>query len=346
MAIMVQSFRDSVIDWLDVVLPADLYLRAPSGGGSAAFSPPMQSTLKTVQGISRIEFLRSRELILDPQRPAVVLLARRIDLQHPESGLPMTGPTVKNPAGSIPIWVSEPLARRDGLRPGMQMVLPLGGTSNFFIAGVWRDYSRQHGSIVIQAEDYRRLTADDSVSDAAIWLEPGANADSVSAKIQSVLPADARFDLRSSTQIRTLSLTVFDRSFAVTYALEAAAIGVGILGVAAAFGGQSLARRREFGILRHLGATRNQLRQQITIEALTIATLGVIWGGMVGAAIAAILVFQVNPQSFHWTMNWSMPWGLLLATGLTLIGAAVMAARLATRQALEESPANAVREDW
>ena len=346
MAIMVQSFRDSVIDWLEVVLPADLYLRAPSAGGSAAFSPTMQSTLQKIQGISRIEFLRSRELILDPQRPAVALLARRIDLQHPESGLPMTGPTVKNPAGSIPIWISEPLARRDGLRPGMQMVLPLDGASTFFIAGIWRDYSRQHGSIVIRAEDYRRLTADDSVSDAAIWLEPGVNADSVSANIQSVLPADARFDLRSSAQIRTLSLTVFDRSFAVTYALEAAAIGVGILGVAAAFGGQSLARRREFGILRHLGATRSQLRQQITIEALTIATLGVIWGGCVGAAIAAILVFQVNPQSFHWTMNWSVPWGLLLATGLTLIGAAVLAARLATRQALAESPSNAVREDW
>jgi putative ABC transport system permease protein len=125
MAIMVQSFRDSVVDWLDVVLPADLYLRAPSAGGSAAFSPTVQSKLQEIQGISRIEFLRSQELILDPQRPAVALLARRIDPQHPESGLPMTGPTIKNPAGSIPIWISEPLSRRDGLRPGMQMVLPL-----------------------------------------------------------------------------------------------------------------------------------------------------------------------------------------------------------------------------
>lgn len=346
MAIMVQSFRDSVIDWLDVVLPADLYLRAPSAGGSAAFSPTIQSTLQDIQGISRIEFLRSRELILDPKRPAVVLLARRLDPQHPEAGLPMTGPTIKSPAGTIPVWISEPLARRDGLSPGMTIALPLEGTSTFVIAGVWRDYSRQHGSIVIQAEDYRRLTADDSVSDAAIWLDSGANPDSVSARIQAALPADARFDLRSSAQIRALSLTVFDRSFAVTYALEAAAIGVGILGVAAAFGGQSLARRREFGILRHLGATRQQLSQQITIEALTISALGVVWGGVVGAAIAAILVFQVNPQSFHWTMNWSVPWVLLVATGLTLIAAAVLAARLATRQALDEPAPQAVREDW
>ena len=346
MAIMVQSFRDSVIDWLDVVLPADLYLRAPSAGGSAAFSPAMQSELRKTQGISRIEFLRSRELILDPERPAVALLARRIDPQHPESALPMTGPAIRIPADSIPIWISEPLARRDGLRPGMQMALPLGGASTFLIAGIWRDYSRQHGSIVMRAEDYQRLTADDSVSDAAIWLESDANADLVSTQIQSVLPDDARFDLRSAAQIRSLSLTIFDRSFAVTYALEAAAIGVGILGVAAAFGGQSLARRREFGILRHLGATRSELRLQITFEALAISTLGVVWGGLVGAAIAAILVFQVNPQSFHWTMNWSVPWGLLVATGLALIGAAVLAARLATRQALDESPSNAVREDW
>jgi putative ABC transport system permease protein len=217
---------------------------------------------------------------------------------------------------------------------------------SFVIAGVWRDYSRQHGSIVIGAGDYQRLTGDDSVSDAAIWLEPGADANTVTGAVQASLPSDARFDLRSAAQIRSLSLTIFDRSFAVTYALEAAAIGVGLIGVAAAFGGQALARRREFGILRHLGATRAQLRQQIMLEAGTIATLGVLWGGVVGSAIAAILVFQVNPQSFHWTMNWSVPWGLLLATGTILIGAAMLAALLATRQALTESPVNAVREDW
>jgi putative ABC transport system permease protein len=177
----------------------------------------------------------------------------------------------------------------------------------------------------------------------------GASAEAPEAQVEAALralPGGAALDMAGPGEIRKVSLRVFDRSFAVTYALEAADIGVGILGVAAAFGGQSLARRREFGILRHLGATRSQLRQQITIEALTIATLGVIWGGMVGAAIAAILVFQVNPQSFHWTMNWSVPWGLLLATGTILIGAAMLAARLATRQALTESPVNAVREDW
>jgi len=381
MAIMVQSFRDSVVDWLDGVLPAELYLRAPSGGGSAAFSPAMQASLRAVPGIARIEFLRSRELILDPQRPAIALLARQINRNNPGADLPLTGATIEVPSGAIPIWISEPLARRDGLQPGMTMQLPLMAPRNasappptgvdrpgvkqeatqiapsrdttepreipsFVIAGVWRDYSRQHGSIVIGAGDYQRLTGDDSVSDAAIWLEPGADANTVTGAVQASLPSDARFDLRSAAQIRSLSLTIFDRSFAVTYALEAAAIGVGLIGVAAAFGGQALARRREFGILRHLGATRAQLRQQIMLEAGTIATLGVLWGGVVGSAIAAILVFQVNPQSFHWTMNWSVPWGLLLATGTILIGAAMLAALLATRQALTESPVNAVREDW
>jgi len=381
MAIMVQSFRDSVVDWLDGVLPAELYLRAPSGGGSAAFSPAMQAGLRAVPGIARIEFLRSRELILDPQRPAIALLARQIDRNNPGADLPLTGATIEVPSGAIPIWISEPLARRDGLQPGMTMQLPLMAPRNasvppppgvdrpgvqreatqiaqsrdttepreipsFVIAGVWRDYSRQHGSIVIGSGDYQRLTGDDSVSDAAIWLEPGADANTVTGAVQASLPSDARFDLRSAAQIRSLSLTIFDRSFAVTYALEAAAIGVGLIGVAAAFGGQALARRREFGILRHLGATRVQLRQQIMLEAGTIATLGVLWGGVVGSAIAAILVFQVNPQSFHWTMNWSVPWGLLLSTGTILIGAAMLAAMLATRQALTESPVNAVREDW
>lgn len=42
LTVMVASFRDSVTHWLDVVLPADLYVRAAMGTGAAdtVFFPP------------------------------------------------------------------------------------------------------------------------------------------------------------------------------------------------------------------------------------------------------------------------------------------------------------------
>jgi putative ABC transport system permease protein len=349
MAIMVQSFRQSVADWLDNVLPADLYLRAAAAGNQGALDAGLQERLKAVSGIAKIEFLRHRELIIDPERPAVALLVRDIDPADPGAKLPLIGAALAVSPGKVPLWVSESLARRNQLQIGAPYSLPLGGAgaaTEFIIAGVWRDYARQHGAISISRNDYQRLTGDNSVSDAAIWRTPGAAEDSVIAAVRATLPPNAPFEIRSASDIRALSLRIFDRSFAVTYALEAAAIGVGLIGIAAAFGGQALARRHEFGVLRHLGASRRTLRWQLAIEAAAIAAIGTIWGALIGVAIAGVLIEWVNPQSFGWTMQWSMPWALLAATAITLISAAVLAALWASRSTLSADPVRALREDW
>jgi len=349
MAIMVESFRSSVSQWLDTVLPADLYLRAPSAGGSGGFDATTQARLAQTPGVARIEFLRSRELLLDPQSPAVALLARPLDTSNPAASLPILGSALATAecaaAGKIPIWISEPLAHRLKIKVGDPLALPIGAgeATPGTVCGVWRDYARQNGAIVIDAQTYRRLSGDGSVSDAAIWLTPNAQAETVAQAVRTALPRGAPIELRSANDLRALSLTIFDRSFAVTYALEAAAILVGLLGVAAAFGGQALARRQEFAVLCHLGGTTELLRQQIAIEAALIAGLGVLWGGAIGAAIAAILIFKVNPESFHWTMTWSLPTGLLFVTALGLLLAAVFAARLGTGITLQRGPLQAVR---
>ena len=279
----------------------------------------------------------------------MALLVRDIDPADAGAKLPLIGAALTVSPGKVPLWVSESLARRNQLQIGAPYSLPLGGAgaaNEFIIAGVWRDYARQHGAISISRNDYQRLTGDNSVSDAAIWRTPGAAEDSVIAAVRATLPPNAPFEIRSASDIRALSLRIFDRSFAVTYALEAAAIGVGLIGIAAAFGGQALARRHEFGVLRHLGASRRTVRWQLAMEAAAIAAIGTIWGALIGVAIAGVLIEWVNPQSFGWTMQWSMPWALLAATAITLISAAVLAALWASRSTLSADPVRALREDW
>jgi putative ABC transport system permease protein len=82
------------------------------------------------------------------------------------------------------------------------------------------------------------------------------------------------------------------------------------------------------------------------MEAAAIAAIGTIWGALIGVAIAGVLIEWVNPQSFGWTMQWSMPWALLAATAITLISAAVLAALWASRSTLSADPVRALREDW
>ncbi|HYE40875.1 MAG TPA: ABC transporter permease, partial [Ramlibacter sp.] len=215
----------------------------------------------------------------------------------------------------------------------------------FFVAGVWRDYARQFGAVQIRAEDYRALTGDMEVTDAALWLREGASAGEVIGRLRA-LPFGASLELSEPGEIREMSLAIFDRSFAVTYLLEAVAIAIGMSGVAATFSAQTLARAREFGMLRHVGVTRGQVLGILAAEGLLLAVLGVACGFALGFAISLVLVYVVNPQSFHWTMELHLPWALLGSVALALVVASVVTALVSGRFALSGGPLRAVREDW
>ena len=153
-------------------------------------------------------------------------------------------------------------------------------------------------------------------------------------------------EFASASSIRAISLRIFDRSFAVTYWLQAVAIGIGLFGVAASFSAQVLARRKEFGLLVHLGLTRGQVLRVVALEGAAWTTLGAAAGLALGMAVAVVLVKVVNPQSFHWTMDLSLPTGRLLALGAAVVLAGTLTAWLSARAAAGRDAVLAVKEDW
>jgi putative ABC transport system permease protein len=346
MGIMVASFRVSVDDWMLHILPADLYLRTATGGNTGAFGPDEQAALSRLPQASRAAFLRTRPVSLDPARPNIVLVARDIDAADPGRLLALVGPTAQIPDGSRPVWVSEAMTDLYHLQPGRPLNLPLGGRQErFFIAGVWRDYANQSGSAVVRLSDYRQLTGDTAVTDCALWLAAGSTPEQLEAAVRA-LPFGAALAMMRPGDIRANSLKIFDRSFAVTYLLEAIAIVIGLSGVAATFSAQTLARAKEFGMLRHVGVTRGQVLGILAIEGGALTLLGVATGFVLGLLISLILVFVVNPQSFHWTMQLHLPWPLLAGVAAVLVAASVATALVSGRYALSGGPVRAVREDW
>src|SRR5690606_24997066 len=147
-------------------------------------------------------------------------------------------------------------------------------------------------------------------------------------------------------EIRALSLRIFDRSFAATYAVEAVALLVGLFGLATSLGAIVLARRREFGVLRHLGVTRRQIAAMLAAEGGLLALLGALAGLGAGVAISLVLVHVVNRQSFHWGMEMHFPVAFLAGLVAILVVLAVATAVAAGREAMGEGPVRAVREDW
>ena len=342
MAIMVASFRDSVDQWLYQLLPADLYLRAGQAQSSGYLDETLQARISAINGVDRSNFTRHDNLRLAAGKAPVALIARPIAANG--SDLPLVGPVRlgEQPA----IWISEAMLDIYGWRLGQKVSLPLAGKLvELNVAGVWRDYSRQTGAIMINLDDYRRLTGDRLINDAAIDLAPGANADQVAAAL-TAMAGPGVLEIARPGEIRALSLRIFDRTFAVTYLLEAVAIAIGLAGVAASFAALASARRREFGMLRHLGLTRRQIGWMLAQEGALAAGVGVLAGLLVGGAIGLVLIEVVNRQSFHWSMDLHVPWAslALFATGLILLAA--LAAVLAGRQAMRQDAVLAVREDW
>ena len=348
MLLMVTSFRTSLDDWLVRVLPADLYLRAAASGETAYLAAAEQQRISSLPGVARTEFLRVQNLLLAPGRAAVTLIARDLSAENASRTLPLVSAPVLPGLGAPPaIWISELVAEVHGWRPGQVIRLPLGEPpQTWTVAGVWRDYARQNGAIVMARSAYMDLTGDRLANDAAIWLASGAPSAAVMQDLRTALGNSAPVEISSAAEIRRLSLAIFDRTFAITWALEIAALVIGLLGVSLAFSAQALARRREFGVLRHLGMTRREIGIMLAGEGALTAAIGSICGLATGGVIGLILIQVINRQSFHWSMELAVPW---LALPVLLIGIVLCAALTATfsaRYAMRQDVVRAVREDW
>lgn len=346
MAIMVSSFRVSVDDWLAQVLPADLYVRASVSSGSGYLDPEALAAIAATEGVARVDTTRLVNLRLSDEEPLFSVLARPAQGNW---GLPLVSGAMSPPDdafGLPPIWVSEAAADRHGLARGAHFELPLGGRmQRFVVAGVWRDYARQHGAGLIESADYQRLTGDDRVNDAAILLQPGAAPAAVAAALRARFGAE-HLTIALPGEIRALSLEIFDRTFLITYLMEAVAVMIGLFGIATTFAALAATRQGEFGMLRHLGFTRAEIGRLIALEGALTAALGVLAGLIAGAAIAWILIEIINRQSFHWSMELAVPWGALALFVVSLILLAAVVARLAGRHAMQRSAVLAVKADW
>jgi putative ABC transport system permease protein len=357
MAIMVYSFRVSFEDWLGKLLPADLQLREALGNDTAYWTREDQQAATAVPGVARAEFRRTRPLLLDPLRPPVTLIVRGSSARQVSEELPLVksfrGPL---PDDAPPAWISEAVADLYGLAPGARIDLPLGErVRHFTVAGIWRDYARAFGAVVITRPAYIEATQDSAANEGSVWLKPGSDPGRVESELRTALARGAgaagsegagSFEVLTSTSLRERSLRIFDRAFAITYGIEAVAVIIGLMAVSFAASSTALARRAEFGMLRHVGMLRRQVVAMLATEGVLMSTLGVLYGLILGGALSLVLVYVVNRQSFNWSIDFAVPLWQLGVLSVTLIAAAAFTAVWSGRSAMTHEAVRAVREDW
>jgi putative ABC transport system permease protein len=218
--------------------------------------------------------------------------------------------------------------------------------AEFRIADVYYDYASERGMILMDRNVMLRYLPDPAPSNIAVFVQPGASAAAVRVEIDgAAAKAGARILIFANSDLRSQAVQIFDRTFAITYALEGVAVLVAILGVAGALLALVIDRRRELGLLRYLGASSAQLRKLILTEAGLLGLLANFSGVILGFFLSLILIFVINKQSFGWTIRLHWPLALLLDAVSVVWIATLLAGYYPARVAVRLNPLEVVHED-
>ncbi len=348
--IMVGSFRETVWVWMNDQLKADLYLR-PAGSSAADRHPTMSADI--ADGIERL--------------PGVAAVDRFRAYPISYEGLPATfagGETLKHNAGTRTRFlpgedreailsklgsgnyaiVSEPFANKHHVRPGDVLHIPLAGSvRNFKVLGIYYDYSTERGYVIVDRRTLLKYLPDRAVTNLAVYLKPGADTAVVRQQLGNII-GGRRVLVSSNSTLRRGAIQIFDRTFRITYALEAVAVIVAVMGIAGALLAMVIDRRREFGLLRFLGAAQPQIRSIILCEAGFLGLLANAIGLILGTLLSLILIFVINKQSFGWTIQFHWPAALLLIALSGIYVATVLAGLYPARTATQMNPIAVVHE--
>ena len=351
-AVMIGSFRETVSYWVGQTLQADLFVAAGRGspvGARATVSADVEAALGAHDAVLAVDGFRSVDL---PYRDSLIVVgAGRFDVLLEHGNLLFKDPSDGRRAlvaarGAPAVVVSESFALRFDAAAGDTIRLRTpGGEQPFEVTGVYYDYSTDRGLVVMDDPTFTRYYGEQRPSGLTAYLAPGADAGRVRQEVLAALGPERPVFVNTNASLRQSVMRVFDSTFAITYALEAIAIGVSLFGVAATLLTLALERRQPLAVLRLVGAERRHVRRMIVIEALLLGAVSLGIGVVAGVLLSLILIYVINVQSFGWTIQLHVPLAFLLRAAVLVLAGAALAglypARLAGRFRLAQHGADA-----
>jgi putative ABC transport system permease protein len=307
-SLMIDSFRYTVVAWLDQVLQGDVYVSAPGGTATQATVPLDPAVLDVVvgwPGVERVDLLRTAT-VESPEGPVSVF-----GVENPDFGrrpfLSANGPAeaIWEALQAGAVVVSEPYANRTGLprRDGTVVLYTDQGEREFPVAGIYYDYVASQGTITMSLDTYRQMWDDPSLTALALRLIPGTDPDVVARSLGEALAPVQQLAVRPNEALREEAMAIFDRTFAITGALQLLATVVAFVGVLSALLSMQLEKQREIGILRAVGLTGRQLWNLVMLETGLIGAVAGLLAMPTGLALSLILIYIINRRSFGWTLQ-------------------------------------------
>ena len=341
-AIMIGSFRDTVVYWVGQTLKADLFVGPgirPTVGSDQTLSPDVIAAVQRHPDVLAIDSFRNLDLVYDGN--LVVLGGGSLDVVLKHGALLFKSPAdardaLQQAIGQDAVIVSEPFSIKYHKREGDTVALTTPhGVRDFRVAAVYYDYSNDRGVLIMDVGTFRRYFGELPPTGIAAFLKAGADPEKVRGEMLASLDEGHRAFIFSNRTLRNEVLRIFDSTFAITYALELIAIVVAMLGVAGTLLTLVLERRRELSLLRLTGADRKQVRRMVIIEAALIGAVSQGIGLTMGLALSLVLIYVINVQSFGWTIQFHLPTAFLIQATIAVIVATAVAGIYPARRAAQ-----------
>jgi putative ABC transport system permease protein len=327
--LMIQSFRTTVVQWMEQVLQSDVYITSTDLNGSNGANeilPEVMDIASGYPGVLRVDHLRSTE-VNSNNGPVNLFATNNMDIGSERTFLEIRGTSddLYDQMRNGSVIVSEPLSNRLNLKTGDSLQLfSLSSWQEFPIAGIYYDYGDSSGIVTMELMTYRKFWNDDSVTSMGLTLVPDLDAEKVARDIERLTIHLQPLNIQPNQFLRSEIIKIFDRTFAITAALRFLSIGVALAGILSSLMMLQLEKARETGILRALGMTNTQIGKMIFMESGLMGLTAGLLALPAGYVMALILVHVINLRSFGWTIQMNVTpqpflWAIALSVGAALI---------------------------
>ena len=351
-SVMIHAFRQTVEVWINRAIVADIFLTPSANAtlGNGAFVPAEAlAAMRTLPGVAALDTVREIGVTIRGDRVslAVVEGTNRNRLAFVGGGGAERDRARQEAfydAGSV--LVSEPFAHRYRVREGDELPIPTPeGVVSFRIRGVYYDYSRDSGVILMNRANFERHWHDSRVMSVALYLQDGASLEGVTEELRKRFNTRGEYLIYSNRSLRDRVFEIFGQTFRITGVLRSIAVVIAVIGIFLTLTTLVTEREREIGVLRALGASRAQIGGLVLGESALIGGLASALGVAAGLVLSLVLTWVINKAFFGWTIQLSIPWATVAATPVWIILAALLAGLLPARRAARVPIAAAVRSE-
>jgi len=328
--LMIESFRETLVVWVDATIQADIYVSPASWRGKGAESSlddEIVDLLMASPGVRWADRLRGFLAYSGDNRIGLA----GVDMNPPdgvarfrllEGDRETAFREVRNEGA---VLVGETLARK--LDRWTADTLPIYGAEGaiaFPIAGVYYDYSTEGGAAIMDLKTMETHFGPGPVNSVALYLEDGLDVEEAVDGLR-VQVGDAPLNIRSNRILRRQIFRIFDQTFAVTRILQGMSLLIAAAGVMLML--LVLARERvsELALYRALGARKRQVFGVFVGKGLGMGIMGLVMGLVGGVGLGAILIFVINRAYFGWTIQPTWPWVSIVTQSATILAAATLA---------------------